>query len=445
MLKQVVSARVSPDDKLAQYGPFPPPPHPPTVALPWTRVCVRGRGCKGAHIRTEAGTQRHASTHLCLQSGSRAVGQSGSRAVRQSYNRADSRAAGRAGGAGEGSLMFWPTRPAALRDTNNVAKTAACGASNKVQTPTNTRPQSHLFHNKTTCNRTGRGGPEGGGGGACNEQRGRRSSPRTTAEAEPRPHGLLRAAPPLSSGAHRNRMSPAAQRSAVCRSVIVPFTRLRRTGGGVTDGGCTGPMRVSPPFPFGGAAVPRRRPLRPPRRWSGGCAEQTLSRDSDEDVNPPNICTAPYPPPPSAPPLSPPRNTPSVAPAPGHGPGIRLVLPRGVAWASGCGARGGSARGGHRRVLFGGGGLACGTLGRCDAPLPDPGAAAPPQRLRCGSPPPPLGCPGPHTEGGSSEAAVRAARHAPGGCALGPRGGGGAAGPVPLYATHPPSPPPRGF
>ena len=52
--------------------------------------------------------------------------------------------------------MFWPTRPAAWRNRNSVAKTVACGASkNCKHPPTNTRPQSDLFHDKTTCNLTG--------------------------------------------------------------------------------------------------------------------------------------------------------------------------------------------------------------------------------------------------------------------------------------------------
>ena len=59
-----------------------------------------------------------------------------------------------------GSLMFWPTRPAAWRHRNSVAKTAACGASkNCKHPPTNTRPESHLFHDKTTCNLTGASWP----------------------------------------------------------------------------------------------------------------------------------------------------------------------------------------------------------------------------------------------------------------------------------------------
>ena len=55
-----------------------------------------------------------------------------------------------------GSLMFWPTRPAAWRHRNSVAKTAACGASKSCKhPPASTRPESHLFHDKTTCNLTG--------------------------------------------------------------------------------------------------------------------------------------------------------------------------------------------------------------------------------------------------------------------------------------------------
>ena len=59
-----------------------------------------------------------------------------------------------------GSLMLWPTRPATWRHRNSVAKTAACGASkNCKHPPTSTRPESHLFHDKTTCNLTGASWP----------------------------------------------------------------------------------------------------------------------------------------------------------------------------------------------------------------------------------------------------------------------------------------------
>ena len=58
-----------------------------------------------------------------------------------------------------GSVMFWPTRPAASRNRNSVAKTAACGASKKVQTPTHKHASTKPFVSQQNHLQ-----PHGGGG-----------------------------------------------------------------------------------------------------------------------------------------------------------------------------------------------------------------------------------------------------------------------------------------
>ena len=66
--------------------------------------------------------------------------------------------------------MFWPTRPAAWRNRNGVAKTAACGASYIKETPTHT----HAF-TKSIVSEQQHVHPHGGGGEGGNNCPVRRS------------------------------------------------------------------------------------------------------------------------------------------------------------------------------------------------------------------------------------------------------------------------------